>query len=54
MRPYAVQARSDMLTPQFFEEVRRLRSRGLSSREIGEKLGVSAKTVVKRLKEITE
>jgi DNA-binding NarL/FixJ family response regulator len=30
----------------------RLKSRGLSNREIGEKLGASAKTVVKRLKEI--
>jgi DNA-binding NarL/FixJ family response regulator len=50
--PYAVQARADMFSPLFFEEVRRLKSRGLSNREIGEKLGVSAKTVVRRLKEV--
>ena len=37
--PYAVQARADMFSPRFFEEVRRLKSRGLSNREIGEKLG---------------
>jgi DNA-binding NarL/FixJ family response regulator len=43
-----------MFSPRFFEEVRRLKSRGLSNREIGEKLGVSAKTVGKPLKEMRE
>ena len=43
-----------MFSPLFFQELRRLKSKGLSNWEIGEKLGVSVKTVVKRLKEMGE
>jgi DNA-binding NarL/FixJ family response regulator len=50
--PYPVQARADMFSPRVFEEVKRLKSKGLSNREIGGKVGVSEKTVGKRLKEI--
>jgi hypothetical protein len=49
--PYAVQARADMFSPQFFEDLKRLRGRGLSAKEIGEELQVSFKTVLKRLKQ---
>jgi DNA-binding NarL/FixJ family response regulator len=49
---YTVQARPDMFAPRFFEEPRRLKSRGLSNTKVAEKLGVSSKTVVKRLKEL--
>jgi DNA-binding CsgD family transcriptional regulator len=40
-----------MFSPHFFEELGRLKSRGPPNREIGERLGVSAKTVVKPLKQ---
>lgn len=50
--PYVVQARADMFSPQFYEDLRRLKGKGLPDTEIGEKLGVSKKTVQKRLKQI--
>jgi hypothetical protein len=50
--PYVVQARADMFSPQFYEDLRRLKGKGLSDTEIGEKLGVSKKTVQKRFKQI--
>jgi hypothetical protein len=50
--PYAVQARADMFSPQFFEDMKRLRAKGLSAKEIGRRLHVNWKTVQKRLREI--
>jgi len=50
--PYAVQARADMFSPQFYEDLRRLKGRGLSGTEIGEKLGISSQTVHIRLEQI--
>jgi hypothetical protein len=52
--PYVVQARADMLSPHFFEDLKRLKSKGLSAGEIGERLGMSSKTVVKHLKEMRQ
>jgi DNA-binding NarL/FixJ family response regulator len=48
--PYPVQARADMLSPQFLEDLRRLKGKGLSAKEIGERLQVSSKTIRKYLK----
>jgi hypothetical protein len=50
--PYAVQARADMFSPQFFEDLERLKKKGLSAVKIAEELRVSSKTVVKRLRQI--
>ena len=50
--PYAVQARADMFSPQFYEDLKRLKNKGLSAKEIGKRLGISYKTVQKRLKQI--
>jgi predicted DNA-binding protein (UPF0251 family) len=50
--PYAVQARAVMFSPQFYEDLRRLKGKGLSDTEIGERLGISNKTVSIRLKQI--
>lgn len=50
--PCAVQARADMFSPEFFEEVKKLNSKGVSDRKVAEKLGVCSKTVTKRLKQI--
>ena len=50
--PYVVQARADMFSPQFYEDLRRLKAKGLPATEIGEKLGVSHKTVRIRLKQM--
>ena len=50
--PYAVQARADMFSPQFYKDLRRLKAKGLPATEIGEILGVSHKTVRKRFKQI--
>ena len=50
--PYVVQARADMFSPQFYEDLRRLKGKGLTAKEIGKKLGVSHKTVQKRFKQI--
>jgi DNA-binding NarL/FixJ family response regulator len=48
--PYAVQARADMFSPQFFKDLNRLKRKGLNFTEIAEKLQVSRKTVVRRFK----
>lgn len=50
--PYEVQARADMFSPQFYKDLKRLRDKGLSSKEIGKRLGVSYKTVLIRLKQM--
>jgi hypothetical protein len=50
--PYAVQARADMFSPQFFRELKRLKRKGLSATEIAEKLQLSAKTIQKPLRQI--
>jgi hypothetical protein len=50
--PYDVQARSDMFSPQFFEDLKRLKGKGLSAAEIGERLQVSSKTIQKRLQQL--
>jgi hypothetical protein len=50
--PYAVQARADMLSPQFYRDLKRLERKGLPATEIGKILGVSHKTARKRLKKI--
>jgi len=50
--PYAVQARADMFSPQFYEELGRLKKQGLTYLEIGERLGISNVTVSKRLKQM--
>lgn len=34
--PYAVQARADMFFPQLYEDVRRLKGKGLPDTEIGD------------------
>ena len=50
--PYVVQARADMFSPQFYEDLKRFKAKGLTATEIGKKLGVSHKTVQKRFKQI--
>ena len=50
--PYAVQARADMFSPQFYEDLKRLKNKGLSAKEIGKRLGISYKTVQKRFKQM--
>jgi hypothetical protein len=50
--PYDVQARADMFSPQFYEDLKRLKAKGLPATEIGKKLGVSNKTVKIRLERI--
>ena len=50
--PYDVQARTDMFSPQFYEDLKRLKAKGLPDTEIGRELGVSNKTVKKRLARI--
>ena len=50
--PYAVQARADMLSPQFYREMEKLKKKNLPATEIGKILGVSAKTVRARLKKV--
>ena len=47
--PYDVQARSGMFSPQFYEDLKRLKAKGLPNTEIGKQLGISYKTVKKRL-----
>jgi len=37
--PYVVQARADMFSPQFYEDLKRLKVKGLPATEIGKKLG---------------
>ena len=50
--PYAAQARADMLSPQFYRDMEKLKMKGLPATEIGKALGVSHKTVRRRLKKI--
>jgi ROS/MUCR transcriptional regulator protein len=50
--PYAAQARADMLSPQFYRDLERLKKKGLPATEIGKALGISHKTVRRRLKKI--
>ena len=50
--PYDVQARADMFSPQFYEDLKRLKAKGLPDTEIGRVLGVSNKTVKKRLEQM--
>lgn len=52
--PYSVQARADMFSPQFFEDLTRLKTKGLSDTEIGKRLKVSGKTVRKRLEQTSQ
>ena len=49
--PYAVQARANMFSPQFFKDLKLLKRKGLSATEIEAKLQVSRKTIQKRLKQ---
>ena len=51
--PYDVQARTRMFSPQFYEDLKRLKAKGLANTEIGRKLGVSHKTVRTRLARIS-
>lgn len=48
--PYAVQARADMFSREFFKDLKRLKRKGLSAAEIGEELQVSGKTIRRRLR----
>lgn len=50
--PYDVQARTDMFSPQFYEDLKRLKAKGLPNTEIGRQLGISYKTVKIRLERI--
>ena len=43
--PYDVQARAGMFSPQFYEDLKRLKAKGLPNTEIGKQLGISCKTV---------
>jgi hypothetical protein len=47
--PYDVQARAGMFSPQFYEDLKRLKAKGLPNTEIGKQLGISYKTVKIRL-----
>ena len=51
--PYDVQARARMFSPQFYEDLKRLKAKGLPNTEIGRQLGVSRKTVKIRLDHIS-
>ena len=50
--PYDVQARADMFSPKFYRDMEKLKKKGLPATEIGKALGVSHKTVRRRLKKI--
>jgi DNA-binding NarL/FixJ family response regulator len=50
--PYDVQARARMFSPQFYEDLKRLKAKGLPNTEIGRQLGISRKTVKIRLDRI--
>jgi DNA-binding NarL/FixJ family response regulator len=41
-----------MFSPQFYEDLKQLKAKGLPATEIGKKLGVSHKTVRKRLNQM--
>ena len=51
-KSYDVQARTGMLSPKFYEDLKRLKSKGLPNTEIGRRLGISDKTVKIRLERI--
>ena len=50
--PYDVQARTGMFSPQFYEDLKRLKAKGLPNTEIGRQFGISYKTVKIRLERI--
>ena len=50
--PYDVQARARMFSPQFYKDLKRLKTKGLPNTEIGRQLGISYKTVKMRLERI--
>ena len=50
--PYAAQARADMLSPQFYRDMEKLKKKGLPATEIAKALGISYNTVRRRLKKI--
>jgi ROS/MUCR transcriptional regulator protein/Homeodomain-like domain len=50
--PYAVQARADMFSPQFFRDLEKLKKKGIPATEIAKALGISYNTVRRRLKKI--
>ena len=50
--PYEIQARTRMFSPQFYEDLKRLKAKGLPNTEIGRQLGISDKTVKIRLDHI--
>ena len=50
--PYAVQARADMYSPQFYRDLKKLKKKGLPETEIAKALGISYNTVWRRLKRI--
>jgi len=50
--PYDFQARARMFSPQFYEDLKRLKAKGLPDTEIGRQLGISRKTVKIRLDQI--
>jgi len=52
--PYAVQAQARMFSPQFYEDLKRLKAKGLPNTEIGRQLGISNKTVKIRLDYISK
>jgi hypothetical protein len=47
--PYDVQARAGMFSPQLYEDLKKLKAKGLPNTEIGKQLGISYKTVKIRL-----
>jgi len=51
--PYAVQARADMFSPKFYRDLGKLKRKGLLATEIGKALGVSHKTIRRRLKKLS-
>ena len=50
--PYDIQARSRRLSPQFYEDLKKLKNEGLSNTQIGEKLGVSFDIVKNHVEQI--
>lgn len=50
--PYDVQARTGIFSPQFYKDLKRLKTKGLPNTEIGRQLGISYKTVKIRLERI--
>jgi hypothetical protein len=50
--PYSVQAKARTFSPQFYEDLKRLKAKGLPNKEIGRQLGISHKTVGIRLERL--